>query len=158
MQSSESGIELPRRPLAPTALPAIVPARAPVVRAPALSRVVIAAGFAARLLLLSCGSLARMDRIRAPEVRVQRILRGVAALTDSTCTAMLATANQCKPLNIATSKPRLLSSISQSLASRAWLCSCTGSAGGVCCWSECNVGEVVVACGKGVFSDISAQL
>ena len=111
--SSENGMQSPSRPLAPAALPAMVPSRAPVVRAPALARIVVVAGLGARLLLLPLVAVfAGMDSVRAPEMRVQRVLRRIAALADATCTAMLAATNQCKPLHIAMSQPRFLASIS----------------------------------------------
>ena len=110
-------MQSPSRPLAPAALPAMVPSRAPVVgapvvRAPALARVVPAARLGACLLLFPLVAVfAGMDSVGASEMRVKRVLRRVAALADSTCTAMLAATNQCKPLHIAISQPRLLASI-----------------------------------------------
>ena len=98
-------MQSPSRPLAPAALPAMVPSRAPVVgapvvRAPALARVVAAARLSACLLLFPLVAVfAGMDSVGASEMRVKRVLRRVAALADSTCTAMLAATNQCKPLH-----------------------------------------------------------
>ena len=68
-------MQLPIGPLAPAALPAMVPAGAPAVGAPSLAGIIIGAGFRACLLLLPLVAvLAGMDCVGAPEVRVQRAL------------------------------------------------------------------------------------
>ena len=111
-------MQSPSRPLAPAALPAVVPSRAPgvgapVFRAPAsLPRVVAASRLRPRLLLLPLVAVfAGMDSVGASEMRVKRVLGRVAALADTTCTAMLAATNQCKLLHIAMAQARFLASI-----------------------------------------------